>query len=112
MKALQEYSWPGNVRELANVIERAVINAKGPVLYLADKLDIPKVTSNGESHSSSKSLGEIEREIIIERLEAAQWRIEGDKGAAKSLGLNPSTLRSRMLKLGIQPNKDSRASHG
>jgi transcriptional regulator with PAS, ATPase and Fis domain/ABC-type uncharacterized transport system substrate-binding protein len=110
MKALQEYSWPGNVRELANVIERAVINAKGPVLYLADKLDLPQQHTNGDS-GNTKPLLEIEREIIIQRLEASQWRIEGEKGAAKSLGMNPSTLRSRMQKLGIQPNKDSRASH-
>jgi transcriptional regulator with PAS, ATPase and Fis domain len=110
MKALQEYSWPGNVRELANVIERAVINAQGPVLYLADKLDLP-TPANGQS-GSSRSLAEIERDVIIERLEASQWRIEGDRGAAKSLGMNPSTLRSRMQKLGIQPNnKDSRTSH-
>ena len=91
MKALQDYSWPGNVRELANVIERAVINAEGPVLFLADKLEsaqmLAPVSSNG------KSLIEMEREIILQRLESTYWRIEGPKGAAQSLGINPSTLR-------------------
>jgi formate hydrogenlyase transcriptional activator len=102
MKALQDYSWPGNVRELANVIERAVINAEGPVLYLADKLD----AANLNGSSNGKTLSEIEREIILQRLEETNWRIEGPKGAAQSLGLNPSTLRSRMAKLGIQTKKD------
>jgi PAS domain S-box-containing protein len=104
MKALQDYSWPGNVRELANVIERAVINAEGPVLFLADKLEAaqPQTTFS----SNGKSLVEIEREIILQRLESTDWRVEGPKGAAHSLGLNPSTLRSRMAKLGIQIRKD------
>ena len=105
LKALQDYSWPGNVRELANVIERAVINAQGPVLYLADSLD----AARRESHpaTNGKSLVELEREIIVERLEETFWKIEGPKGAAQSLGLNPSTLRSRMLKLGILTRRDN-----
>jgi formate hydrogenlyase transcriptional activator len=104
MKALQNYSWPGNVRELANVIERAVINAEGPVLYLADKLDSAETLNS--SSTNGKTLIEMEREIILQRLEETHWRIEGPKGAAQSLGLNPSTLRSRMAKLGIQTKKD------
>jgi DNA-binding NtrC family response regulator len=103
MKVLMEYSWPGNVRELANVIERAVINADGPVLYLSDKLEAHQ-PSNG-SFSNGKSLVEMEREIILQRLEITGWRIEGPKGAAQSLGLNSSTLRSRMAKLGIPTKK-------
>ena len=105
MKALQEYSWPGNVRELANVIERAVINAEGPVLFLADKLDVAQPLT-APSSTNGKSLTEMEKEIILQRLESTYWRIEGPKGAAHSLGLNPSTLRSRMAKLGIQTRKD------
>lgn len=104
LKALQDYSWPGNVRELANVIERAVINADGPVLYLADKLDGAR--QSGNSTINGKSLVELEREIILQRLEETFWRIEGPKGAAQSLGLNPSTLRSRMLRLGITSKRD------
>jgi transcriptional regulator with GAF, ATPase, and Fis domain len=107
MKALQEYSWPGNVRELANVIERAVINVDGPVLYLADKLDARQSPSPNGLVVNGQSLSELEREIILQRLEATHWRIEGPKGAAQSLGLNASTLRSRMAKLGIQSKKTS-----
>jgi formate hydrogenlyase transcriptional activator len=106
MKALQEYSWPGNVRELANVIERAVINAQGPALHLADKLE-PALSVNSSS-SNGKSLAEIEREIILQRLEETGWKIEGPNGAAQSLGLYPSTLRNRMSKLGILKLKDSK----
>jgi PAS domain S-box-containing protein len=99
MKALQGYTWPGNIRELANVIERAVINAQGPVLFLAEKLDPSRslnVSSNGHS------LAEMERDIILQRLKETYWKIEGPGGAAQSLGLKPSTLRQRMNKLGIQ----------
>jgi PAS domain S-box-containing protein len=103
MKALQSYTWPGNVRELANVIERAVINAQGPVLFLAEKLD-PSRTLNLPSFNG-QSLAEIERDIILQRLEEANWKIEGPGGAAQSLGLKPSTLRLRMSKWGIlRPN--------
>jgi chemotaxis protein methyltransferase CheR len=97
--ALQSYQWPGNVRELRNTIERAVINARGPVLQLVDKLDLP---ANGLMTSCEKSLEDLEREIIIQRLEAANWRISGLNGAAQSLGLHPNTLRTRMLKLNIR----------
>jgi len=100
MKALQTYTWPGNVRELANVIERAVINAQGPVLFLAEKLD-PSRTIN-VSFCNGKSLAEMERDIILQRLEETHWKIEGPGGTAQSLGLKPSTLRQRMNKLGIQ----------
>jgi PAS domain S-box-containing protein len=98
MRSLQEHSWPGNVRELANVIERAVIHTQGSVLNLADRFD----QTPEEQPSQSKSLEEVEREHIIRTLEQTGWRIEGPYGAAKILGLNPSTLRTRMAKLQIQ----------
>ncbi len=100
MKALQDYTWPGNIRELANVIERAVINAQGPVLLLAEKLD--HATTLEEPSLNHQSLAEMERDIILRRLEESNWKIEGVGGAAHSLGLKPSTLRLRMTKLGIQ----------
>ncbi len=100
MKALQNYGWPGNVRELSNVIERAVINTQGPVLQLADKLEA--ILNTGSHFANIKSFEELEREIIIQRLEHTNWKISGPGGAADSLGLNPSTLRTRMIKLGIQ----------
>jgi PAS domain S-box-containing protein len=104
MKALGNYSWPGNVRELSNVIERAVINTRGSVLHLAEKLETSR--ENGALSTDTKSLEEIEREIILQRLDEAGWKISGPEGAAKSLGLNPSTLRTRMIKLGIQKFKN------
>ena len=97
MQNLQLHSWPGNVRELANVIERAVIHTKGSVLQVVDQFEqIPKDTA------TTQTLEEVEREYIIRTLENTGWRVEGPYGAAKILGLNPSTLRTRMIKLGIQ----------
>jgi PAS domain S-box-containing protein len=98
LKKLQSYSWPGNVRELANVIERAVINAQGPVLHIADQFE----AAPEELSTSTRTLEEVEKEYIIRILDESSWRIEGPNGAAKRLGLNPSTLRTRMVKLGIQ----------
>jgi len=100
MKALQNYGWPGNVRELSNVIERAVINTQGTVLQLADKLE-PSLNTH-DDYRNAKRFEELEREIILQRLEQTNWKISGPGGAAASLGLNPSTLRTRMIKLGIQ----------
>jgi chemotaxis protein methyltransferase CheR len=99
MRILQDYTWPGNVRELANVVERAVINTTGSVLRVVDHFEKSPVA---ELAQTNKTLEEMEKEYIIRILENTGWRIEGHKGAAKVLGLNPSTLRTRMAKLGIQ----------
>jgi len=96
--ALKEHTWPGNIRELANVIERAVINCEGSVLRLADQLEKPAE----RDPSFTITMEEIERQHIIRILEYTGWVIEGEKGAARILGLKPSTLRTRMAKLGIQ----------
>ncbi len=98
MKALQDYAWPGNVRELESVIERAVILCPGPVLQLADQLEV----SSPPPLSGLKTLDEIQRAQIIKTLSDVQWRIEGKNGAAEILGFHPSTLRARMHKLGIE----------
>ncbi len=100
MKTFENYSWPGNVRELENIIERSMIISPGSVLHLADKLE----TSEPEIGSTSKSnsLLEIEHAHILQVLEQARWKIEGKNGAAEMLEINPSTLRTRMRKLGIQ----------
>ena len=98
LKAFQEYSWPGNVRELANVIERAIINCDGPVLRLVDRFDKLPI----HEAAANLTLEEMERNHIVHVLETTGWRIEGGKGAARILGLNPSTLRTRMAKLEIQ----------
>jgi PAS domain S-box-containing protein len=100
VQKLKDYSWPGNVRELENVIEPAVISSSGPKLRLADNLAGP--TPNQQQPSPLKSLQENEKDHILRVLQSTSWRIDGAKGAALILDLNPSTLRSRMRKLGIQ----------
>lgn len=99
MRSLQSYSWPGNVRELANVIERALINSDGVLLELADQLEA--AGPRDLNLSSEKSLTAIERSHIVHVLDETGWRIEGQNGAAHLLGLNASTLRTRMRKLKI-----------
>jgi len=99
VQKLRDYSWPGNVRELENVIERAVINSSGPRLRLADDL---AGTTRNQPPPSLKSMQETEKDHIQRVLQSTNWRIDGDKGAALILDMNPSTLRSRMRKLGIQ----------
>ncbi|MFZ5571755.1 MAG: sigma-54 interaction domain-containing protein [Thermodesulfobacteriota bacterium] len=98
MGALQNYHWPGNVRELENVLERAVISSSGTKLRLVDDLELP----NRKSALAERTLREVEREYIIRVLDQTQWKISGKKSAAEILGLDRSTLRARMRKLGIQ----------
>jgi len=97
MNALQNYHWPGNVRELENVLERAVINSSGPKLRLVDELK----TRQNDISCAKKTLEAVEREHILRILEQTQWKVGGKNGAAEILGLNRSTLRARMRKLGI-----------
>ena len=97
MKALQDYPWPGNIREMESIIERAVILCPGPVLQLADKLEIPSLPLS----VGMNTLEEMERNQILKTLSETRWRIEGKDGAAAILGLHPSTLRARIHKLGI-----------
>jgi transcriptional regulator with GAF, ATPase, and Fis domain len=101
LKALHEYHWPGNVRELENVIERAVITSQGSTLQVLDKFAaFPKAGS--QAGQDVKNIAELEREHICQVLQTTGWRVEGPKGAAILLGLNPSTLRARMRKYGIR----------
>ncbi|WP_434930266.1 sigma-54-dependent transcriptional regulator [Shewanella sp. HL-SH5] len=98
--ALQQHHWPGNVRELESAIERAVILSEGHSLQIFDRFDsFAKLSQNEES--SVKALVELEHDHIVKVLQQTKWRIEGIKGAALILGLNPSTLRARMRKYGI-----------
>ncbi|MGB7924594.1 MAG: ABC transporter substrate binding protein [Pyrinomonadaceae bacterium] len=99
LKALRNYSWPGNVRELANVIERAVITNEDTVLLIPN---ISEALRAEEKSTSDKTLEEMEREYIITVLDNTGGRIEGPHGAARILGLHPSTLRTRMAKLKIK----------
>jgi formate hydrogenlyase transcriptional activator len=97
MAALQRHPWPGNVRELKNVIEH------GAILTSGDTLRVPQLDDAGPVGAPPPTLADSERALILRALESAGWRIKGPKGAAAGLGLNPSTLYSRMKKLGIQP---------
>jgi DNA-binding NtrC family response regulator len=99
MKKLLVYEWPGNIRELQNVVERAVIIASGPVVQIDDS----SVTRSGvvEEAMAVDTLEAVERNHITRALNDTNWVIHGKKGAAEILGINPSTLRSRMAKLGI-----------
>jgi PAS domain S-box-containing protein len=108
MQRLLAYRWPGNVRELENVVERAVILANGPTLEIgADVLNVTvPVESIAATETPPETLEEKERDHILATLRQTNWVVEGDRGAAKILGLHPNTLRSRMKKLGI-----NRAAH-
>jgi PAS domain S-box-containing protein len=96
LAALQHYNWPGNVRELRNTVERAVIVATSPRLVLDPPRTSPAL------RPTSTNLGDLETWHIREVLEAAGWRIRGTGGAAERLGMKPTTLESRMAKLGIR----------
>jgi len=96
LRALQHYHWPGNVRELRNTIERAMILASGPTLGI----DSP-VVATAPAPRSLATLADVEREHIQRVLESTHWRIRGAGGAAEILDLQPTTLESRMAKLGL-----------
>ena len=104
MSALQGYHWPGNVRELENVLERGVINSSGPKLRLVDDLKKPQ---KGWARAQ-ETLEAVERDYIVRVLEQTQWQVSGKNGAAEILGLNRSTLRARMRKLGIPYGRQGR----
>jgi formate hydrogenlyase transcriptional activator len=126
MDLLMEYAWPGNIRELQNLIERAVVLSKGPTLHLEPAF-FPKDSAPGQvlesnapspgvetrtdreardcsplhAATSIATLDEIARQHVLTTLRRCGGVIEGPKGAAKRLGLHPSTLRSRIARLGI-----------
>ena len=99
MDSLTHYKWPGNIRELQNVIERAVVLATGPILNIDDSMI---QSSDSVQEAVIDSLENVERDHIVRALNETNWVIHGKKGAAEILGINPSTLRSRMDKLGIK----------
>jgi transcriptional regulator with GAF, ATPase, and Fis domain len=110
LRRLMGYAWPGNVRELQNVIERAVILSTGGRLVLDDPLaaeTAPVGPSPAPDLSgfaiggADRTLEQIEREHIVSVLESVGWRVGGDRGAARILGLKRTTLEARMSRLGI-----------
>ena len=117
MAALIRYPWPGNIRELQNVIERAVILTKGPVLNISSGdlrsssagsiAPAPAAVNhssvpNGDLPNMRALLEDAERKHILAVLEQASWTVAGPNGAAARLGMKRSTLQSRMQKLGIR----------
>jgi formate hydrogenlyase transcriptional activator len=93
---LMQYAWPGNIRELRNIIERSMILAINSKLKVA----VPN-GSNGRS-IPSLALEDVERRHMLGILKMTGWRVRGRDGAAEILGLKPTTLSSRMTKLGIR----------
>ncbi|NMP31815.1 sigma 54-interacting transcriptional regulator [Thalassotalea sp. M1531] len=97
LRSLRHYHWPGNVRELQNTLERAMILSQSPVLEVT--VGEPITQTN---HVKGKSLAQIEAQYILDVLNDCHWKIGGEQGAAKILGLPDSTLRSKMQKLNIK----------
>jgi formate hydrogenlyase transcriptional activator len=117
LERLIAYDWPGNVRELSNMMERAVVLARGPVIDFGGDLlpaataksgkasprpPAPVAPADPNDRAGSRTLEDVERQHVLDTLDRTSWRIEGPDGAASVLGLNPSTLRSRIKKLGLQ----------
>ena len=103
MELLVNYDWPGNVRELQNIIERALILSKNGAIQIAPLLFPSKGNETRRSGEESfVRLDECVSNNILSALEKTKGRINGPKGAAELLGINPSTLRNKMKKLGIK----------
>jgi transcriptional regulator with GAF, ATPase, and Fis domain len=109
---LSSYSWLGNVRELQNVIERAVITSRDGRLNLdralpeVAKAPLPEPVSEAREGGSAvitiQEMERLERNNLMRALETTKWRVAGADGAARLLGMNPSTLSSRLKALGIE----------
>jgi len=103
---LQAYRWPGNVRELQNVIERAIITSVDGCLNLDRALPEvfspePPTAAGSSAIRTAEEMMQLEKENLLRALHASNWRVAGAGGAAGMLGINPSTLTSRMKSLGI-----------
>ena len=102
MVALQGHAWPGNIRELQNVVERLVILTPDATLRLDDTFEGVRPDSVVDGSVESEALEDVERGHILGVLGKVGWRVAGEDSAASRLKMNPSTLRSRMAKLGIE----------
>ena len=99
MNQLVNYGWPGNIRELQNVVERATVLARGPIINIEPSM---LAAASASGFGEINTLEDIERAHILKVLKDNNWVIHGNEGAAAILKINPSTLRSRMQKLGIR----------
>ena len=102
LELLENYHWPGNIRELRNIIERAVILSPGTQLELGDW---PSRNKGPETQGKIKTLDEAQKAHIISTLKLTGGKVSGNRGAAKILGIKPTTLISRMKKLGVRVQK-------
>lgn len=98
LNALMAYDWPGNIRELENTIERAIILSPGSTLVLGEGATPGAGPRKAMPYTR---LDKVIRRHIVDVLNSCHWRVKGKGNAAEKLGLNPSTLRSKMKKLGI-----------
>lgn len=108
LEQFKAYDWPGNIRELMNVVERAVIISRDAILRL------PRGALGGPAPSGPDgftSLKDNEKQYIVRALEVTGWRVSGSKGAAKLLGVNASTLESKIKKLGIRKDASTLDAH-
>lgn len=110
MERLLNYQWPGNIRELQNIVERAVVISNSPEVRIDDSVLGSTNCSPGPPAEDNKTLDDVERSHIINVLEETGWVIDGKRGAAAILKINPNTLRSRMKKLGVK--KPERMNRG
>ncbi len=104
MERLIRYDWPGNIRELENVVERGLVLGSGEVLRFDKQLLGDSQPARPESKELT-TLEEHERRYVLEVLEWTNGVVSGPQGAAKILGMKPTTLQSRLKKLGIQPQR-------
>lgn len=98
INSMMNYSWPGNIRELEHLIERSVLLAKGNMI---EEIPLPAYNNKTGQSTSIKTIHENERDYIIEVLKKCDGKIWGTGGAAEVLNIPPSTLKSKMKKLGI-----------
>lgn len=101
MRRLTDYEWPGNVRELQHIVERALILSDGGSLQLSG---LGEFAAEPDARWDFLSLEEMERSYIVEVLRACNWRVSGRKGAARLLQVKPTTLYSKIRRLGIKRN--------
>ena len=104
MERIMMYDWPGNIRELENVVERGLVLGSGEVLRFNKQLLGEAHPARAESDELT-TLEEHECRYILKVLEHTGGVVSGERGAAQILGMKPTTLQSRMKKLGIQPQR-------